>query len=286
MKSLRFAALLLLAGCSATGADAQSLSRNQVRAELENVLETLSGRELTAQELDSVTAEYIPLFGESGCGVSCVENVHWNAERITRIKRSGEGPEAARLRHEYVSSTYFSPVQGGSLIQRIIAEPDSVVLYDSANQRLMTRSDVIAALSLGAFAQSDGPPVARSVTDEELIEASVALKEAIVAVHGGVMPFRLTLANTLWTGIVASWPDFSEEQRAQARAYFQGDDNGPELTLPVFAAMYGASPDEAQAVFSEDKFQEELARIRQLAYDYALHSAKMTQIRLWWGVPR
>jgi len=283
MKSILSAAVLVLAGCSASGVGAQSLSRNQVRSELEDVLETLSGRQLTAQELDDVTAEYIPLFGDSECRVPCVENVRWNAERITRIKRSEGAPEAARIRHEYISSTCFSPIQGGSRIQRIIAEADSVVLYDSANKRLMTRSDIIAAMSLGVFAQGDGPPVARAVTDEELVEAAAALRDAIIAVQGGNMPFRLTLANTLWTGLVASWPSFSEEQRTHARRYFQGGDGAPALTLPVFAAMYGTSPEEAQTVFNEDRFQEEIASLRRLASTYALHATKMTQIRIWWS---
>jgi len=150
----------------------------------------------------------------------------------------------------------------------------------------MTRSDIIAAMHLGAFAQGDGPPIPRGVTEEAFLDAAVALREGMIDDLGGNMPFRLTLANTLWTGLVANWPHFTEEERAQARRYFQGGEGTLALTLPVFAAMYGSAPEEAQSVFYDERFEEQLASLHRITIKSALHSAKMTEIALWWPIPR
>lgn len=276
------ATTIFLSACPASfGADS-SLSKEQVRAELEDVLETLANRQLTAEELDAVTAEYIPLFGDTVCREECAKNVRWNAEKIARLKKNKGKPVEASIRHRYISNTYFSPTQSGSLIQRIIAEPDPILVVEPLPPRLMTRKDVIAAMNLFHFARESGPPRAKRFSETDIAAAADSLNKIYPSkLH--VMPRHLPLAAVYWTGIQQEWAGFSEQERANVRAYFaEGNKIQDPLSSRLYAALLGLSQQQAKKFHTDEFFNVLRDSASYIAMQAAITSIKIQTYSQYW----
>jgi hypothetical protein len=107
------------------------------------------------------------------------------------LKTKRGQPEDLITRHLYIASSYFSPKHRGSLIQRLLTEPDPIRVVNPKTKRLMTQRDVVALANLGIFLHSHDSPKNQSFSPKEIEEAVVLLESAVSAVVGlGTVKYR------------------------------------------------------------------------------------------------
>ena len=244
--------------------DAEFMSRSEVAAALAEVIEPLAGRALTPAEATAVAEEFIPLLGDTECRARCVEAVRYNLNRIAPAIEKPGTPVAVRTRHDYISQLYFSPTQGGSLIQRLSAEADPILVVESAPQRLMTRSDVLASMNLFHFVRETGPPNAKGFSARDVAAAAETLNTVFGSAHH-IMPRHLPLAAEFWRGLVLEWPNLTETERARVRTYFASQLRKP-LTSDLYAKLLGLSPGEA-TTFYQLEYEDALFGIAARQFD-------------------
>lgn len=258
----------------ATADDSKFLSRQEVGVALADVLGPLARRKLTPDEIVAVTEEFIPLLGDSECTARCIEILQYNQKRVAPVKEIPGSTLDVRTRHDYISQLYFSPTQSGSLIQRLSAEADPVMVVENAPQRLMTRSDVVAVMNLFHFARESGPPNGKSFKERDVIAAADTLN----GIYGSaeyVMPRHLPLAAVYWCGLETQWSAFSEAQRAQVRAYFASRKVRRPLTSDLYVALLGLSADQASSFYMAE-YEEALSGIVSRQFDVI---AKIEEMR-------
>lgn len=239
---------LLIASAAADEAD--FMSRNEVGAALAKVIEPFAGRELSRSERLAIADEFTPLLGDSECTARCVEMVRYNLKRIAPVIDTPGTPLDLRTRHDLIAQLYFSPTQGGSLIQRLSAEADPVAVVENAPPRLMTRLDVIASMNLYHFAGESGPPSSRSFSDSDVAAATDTLNK-IYGSSQYVMPRHLPLATEYWRGLEIAWPSFSDAQRVRVRTYFASRVRKP-LSADLYATLLGLNAEEASNFYSQE----------------------------------
>ena len=250
IQALLAALLSSLLVVPAASGDPDFMSRHDVGIALANIIEPLAGRKLTRDEVVAVTEEFIPLLGDSECTARCVEMIQHNLARIVPVREMQGTPIDLRTRHDYISQLYFSPTQSGSLIQRLMAEADPILVVETNPQRLMTRSDVVASMNLFHFARDSGPPNARSFPNSEISAAADTLN----AVYGStqyVMPRHLPLAAEYWRGLELAWSSFDDAQRARVRSYFASRVRKP-LTAELYVTLLGLSPEQAKSFYTQE----------------------------------
>jgi len=272
-----FAAAIALALALPACAQGQTLSREKVGEEVADVLEALARRSLTAEEIATATDEFIPLFGDSECTTACVEAIEWNARQIAPVLDQPGTPADVRVRHLYISATYFNPQQNGSLIQRLSAEADPIMVVERSPQRLMTRADVIASMNLYHFARESGPPTAREFPESEIEAAAKSLNEMYgTAMY--IMPRQLPSAAVYWTGLRQNWKRFSGEERQRLRGYFAAKRTKP-LTGSLYAQLLGLSAAEAEQ-FYVDEMGQALLDVADMGFQVQLEAIKTR----WYGM--
>lgn len=262
-----------LLGSPAAAEEGQFMSREEVGAAIADVLEALARRKLTPEEIKATTEEYIPLFGDTECTAKCVEVIEYNARSITPAREQSGGPEEALVRHDFIAAIYFSPEQNGSLIQRISAEADPVMVVEPSPPQLMTRADVVASMNLYIFSQESGPPQARRF-DEADIAAAADEMNRLYQSPAHIMSRHLPLAATYWAGLERGWSGFTEEERTLVRAYFANDRPQDALPSNLYTTLLGLAPGRALD-FSMQIFQDSMR-------DIAVQGAILrTQMAIW-----
>jgi len=282
MQALTAAMLCCVLLMPAAARDADFMSRNDVGNELAKVIAPLAGRELTREEVVAVAEEFIPLLGDSECTARCVEMVRYNLERIAPVIERPGTPVDLRTRHDYISQLYFSSTQGGSLIQRLSAEADPVMVVENAPQRLMTKLDVIASMNLFHFARESGAPNARSFSQNDIRAAADTLNR----VYGSaryVMPRHLPLAAEYWRGLELAWANLDDAQRARVRTYFASRVQKP-LTTDLYATLLGLSAEQASGFYMQE-YEDALYGIAARQYDVVILIEEMRGFQSLW-LPR
>jgi hypothetical protein len=217
----------------------QTLSTEAVQAQLADVYEAYLGRQLSQKELDQVTNEYILLFESNTCEAKCVQDLEaWKTNiRIFQTKRGQ--PEDLIKRHSLISYNYFWPKTQGTLILRLLAEPDPVRVVNPAAKRLMTEKDVVALANLAIFLKSNGSPKHHSFSPKEIDQVVSVLRK------GGKMPVLFVIAAELWTGIQRDWSFLSATEKQIVRDYIQNKSN-KSMPLPLYIRLTGFPIEEAK----------------------------------------
>lgn len=264
----------------ATADESNSISRQEVGVALAKVIGPLAGRELTDDEVVTVAKEFIPLLGDSECTTRCIEAIRYNEVRVAPVKEMPGTTLDVRTRHDYISDLYFSPEQRGSLIQRLSAEADPIMVVENAPQRLMTRADVVAVMNLYHFARESGPPAAKAFTERDVNAAA----ETLNSLYGSseyVMPRHLPLAAAYWRGLELQWSTFSDTQRAQVRGYFASGGVRKPLASDLYAALLGLSAEKARSFYMTE-YEEALSGIVSRQYDVAVKIEEMRSFSELW----
>lgn len=133
--------------------NADERSAQAVSAELSSFFEAFLDRRLSASERRKVTEEYIAYYGSDTCEDSCVKYLEQLRQLVPRIRGNLDQAENHNLlaRHVITSPSYFDPKLQGSLILRLLNEPDPVLVADPKSKRLMTEKDVVALIHILVF---------------------------------------------------------------------------------------------------------------------------------------
>ncbi|MES9945840.1 MAG: hypothetical protein ABW080_12855 [Candidatus Thiodiazotropha sp.] len=234
----------------------------ELRAEEAKLFRIFLGRPLTESELDAVSAEFIALFSEKGCGKKCAETLAWNRKLIAQIEARPGSPTALLTRHLFVQASYFSEQQQGSRIQRLLAEPDPIRIVNRENGRLMTQRDVVALANLSTLAKTGHLP--QSAWPAVKIDEIVAHLDALVGTAPNSehlhMPPLWAIAAPFWAGVKQLWPKLSAAQRQEIRkAIAQPIDVTPSVSL--LAAILELSPQDAKELHANYMMENSSARM-------------------------
>lgn len=226
----------------------QTKSTKVVRSELAKFYEVYLSRKLSQQELDQVTKQFIEHFGASTCKAKCVQALDSHNANMTIFKNKRGQPEELVIRHAYISQNYFSPKMRGTLIQRLLAEPDPIRVVNPVTQRLMTEKDVIALANLELFRQSNGAPKHQSFSQKEIDEA-VSVLEPLVGSQPKAkkMPIMFVTAAELWAGIQRNWSSLSASEQQSVRDYIQYKSDKP-IPVHLYSRLSGLPVNQAQIV--------------------------------------
>lgn len=255
-----------LAFSSLAGLAKAQVPESEVRAKLGSLFQTFLGRPLTDSEHDTVTEEFIGLFGKEGCGDLCAKALAWNMELIASVEANPNTPTALRIRHVFVQATYFSKKQFGSKIQRLFAEPDPIRVVNREDGRLMTERDIVALANLSVLAETGEFP------DSEWSPGQISkIASHLNALVGTVpdsrhmhMPPLWAMAAPFWAGVKKLWPDFDAKERQTVRSIVAKPiDVIPSASL--LAATLELSQKEANEVRSAYTLAASIARINRTA---------------------
>ncbi|MEM8779598.1 MAG: hypothetical protein AAGF26_12150 [Cyanobacteria bacterium P01_G01_bin.49] len=226
----------------------QTKSTEAVRAELDDVYEAYLGRKLSQKELDQVTKEYIPLFGSNTCEAKCVQDLEAWKVNIKIFQTQRGQPEDLAKRHSLIAHNYLWAETQGTLILRLLTEPDPIRVFNPTTKRLMTEKDVIALANLGLFLKSNGSPKHQSFSPKE-IDQVVGVLEPLVGSQGKArkMPMLFVIAAELWAGIQRDWSSLSVTEQQSVRDYIQHKSNKP-MPLPLYSRLVGFSMDQAKII--------------------------------------
>jgi hypothetical protein len=238
---------------------------SEFRAKEGKLFQIFLGRSLTESELDAVSAEFIGLFGETGCGEKCAEALALNIKLMERIAAKPGSPTALLTRHLFVHGVFFSDQQRGGKIQRLLTEPDPIRVVNRENQRLMTERDVVALANLSVLAETGRLP--RSAWPAAKIDEIVAHLDRLVGTAPNSehmhMPPLWALAAPFWAGVKQLWPNLSTAQRQEIRkAIAQPIDVTPSVRL--FQVILELPPQEAKKLHATYMSANSSARITRI----------------------
>ena len=209
------------------------------------------GRELTREELRTLTDEYIRYHATDGKSREAIReaSVEFGA-RKKPLLRDPSGPAAYTMRHWVIELNYFDPKVQDMLHLRLMTQPDPVRVVDRRSRRLMTEQDVIALANIRRFARSKGPPRHRRLSRQQ-IEELVAALDATVGGNSGRMPRFFGEAAAFWAGVQKAWPELDAEQRQLARAYA---DRTWRIQIPprMYGILWGLDPRAATSRYADD----------------------------------
>ena len=118
-----------------------------IQEDLRDMMQTLAGRSISDEELKQLVSEFLIQNDDPQCN-KCKQALENDREKIELIRNKPLSPAANIFRHQYTQLTYFNEKVRGSLTQRLIAEGDPILVVDENKQRLMTRSDIVAAINI------------------------------------------------------------------------------------------------------------------------------------------
>jgi len=246
-------AICFFLGSGPVKASEPTRSTEAVQTELENFFKVFLGRNLSQNELDQVTREFITSFGSSTCTAECVRTLNINQRHLAVMKAKPGQPEDLVIRQAYLYAGYFSPkVPEGRLFERLINEPDPIRLVDRKTKRLMTQRDIVALANLGIFIKSDGLPKHHSFSSEEIDEAVVVLTRILEPQR---MPILFLAAAELWAGIQHHWSALSASEQQSVRNYIQDQSDQP-LPTHLYSQLFGISSDAAQRLRTREQLDE------------------------------
>lgn len=247
-----FGTMFIFPGVGQFAAYGQTRSVEAIRADIADFYKVYLDRELSQNELNQVTNEAFEAYGGS-CNAQCVEALDSHKTNVRLFQTKRGQPEDLRMRHHYISASYFSDKTRGSLRQRLLAEPDPIRVVDPDAKRLMTEKDVIALANLGIFLQSNGSPKHQSFSPEEIDEAVVMLNR-LVGSHADAqrMPILFIAAAEFWAGIQRDWPSLSATERQSVRDYIQYQSDKP-MPVHLYSQLLGLTKDGARKTRYNDQ---------------------------------
>lgn len=231
----------------------QTRPTETVRTELATFFQVYLSRQLSQKELEQVTQEFILYFGGSTCEAKCVQALdsHMNNLRIFKTKRGQ--PEELVLRHAYISQNYFSPKQQGTLIQRLLAEPDPIRVVNPSAKRLMTEKDVVALANLGIFLNNPSSPKHQSFSPQEIDEVVVLLDRLVGSqANAQKMPILFVTAAEFWAGIQHNWSKLSATEKQMVIDYIKYKSNKP-MPVHLYSRLLGLPVDQAQILQNSEQ---------------------------------
>jgi hypothetical protein len=234
-------------------AQAESASRAEVARLLEEMLEAFTGRALTGAEIDQATDDYIRYFGSETCTGRCAEGLAIHRANLPLLRAAPDQPAALLTRQLYIAVSYFSPKERGTLLQRLLAEPDPIRVADPRTKRLLTARGVEALTNLHLFLKAGGAPRHRPLTDAELDAVAKALDEAFGA-HPDArdMPLLFHLAAPFWVGVQREWAGLSEADQAAVRQYIQHTAARP-MPAELYARLLDLTEEEGASLRRRDE---------------------------------
>lgn len=239
------ASLLWLVACQGRAVD------TAVARHLDPFFEAFVGRELSQDELQQVTDEFVEYHTLHGRDRPAMLEVAGRFGRFAKTLQDDQGgPAALSLRHTRIAANFFDPDIQNTLFLRLLVTPDPVRVIDMQSRRLMTERDVIALANIRHFARSDGAPRHKELSRQQ-IDDLVALLRATVGGNSGNMPQFFGEAAAFWAGVQQEWPKLNAEQRQLARAYA---DRMWRIQIPVelYGRLWGLDPQAASSRYADD----------------------------------
>lgn len=256
--------LFILISATSCQADEAEWSFDKVATQTEYVLELITDRELSKEEIRRASLEFYSLF-DSRCAERCKNAILGNLEIVEPMKSSPGSARDLLARQYYSRTLFFSPTQAGSFIQQLSDEVDPICLADTKSERIMTRGEILGVLNIKRFLAAGGTPATHNFTTAEIDAEIASYRERFV---DGVfkMPFRAGLAAELWAGVEQNWGALNDEQKRQLRIFLENRDGKATMDLPVFQLVLGM--DEASAADYKNAFtvQQQYARLEYLSY--------------------
>jgi hypothetical protein len=239
------AALFWLVACQGRAVDAP------VARHLDPFFEAFVGRELSRDELQQVTNEFVEYHTLHGRDRPAMLEVAGRfGEFANKLRDSERGPAALSLRHARIAANFFDPDVQHTLFLRLLIAPDPVRVVDVRSRRLMTERDVVALANIRHFARSKGAPRHEELSRQQ-IDEMVALLRATVGGNSGNMPQFFGEAAAFWAGVQQEWQQLDVEQRQLVRAYA---DRMWRIQMPVelYGRLWGLDPQAASSRHADD----------------------------------
>lgn len=239
------ASLLWLVACHGRSVDAS------VERHLEPFIEAFIGRELSRDELQQVTNEFVEYHTLHGRDRPAILEAAGQFGQFANTLRATEsGPAALSLRHARIAANFYDPDVQHTLFLRLLITPDPVRVVDVRSRRLMTEHDVIALANIRHFARSNRAPRHEELSRQQ-IEEMVALLRATIGGNSGNMPRFFGEAAAFWAGVQQEWPELNAEQRQLVRAYA---DRMWRIQIPVelYGRLWGLDPQAASSRHADD----------------------------------
>jgi hypothetical protein len=239
------ASLLWLVSCQGRTIDAP------VERHLESFFAAFTGRDLSRDELQQVTQEFVEYHTLHGRDRQAIRDAAGRFGKYANTLRDDKsGAAALSLRHARIAANYFDPDVQHTLFLRLLTTPDPVRVVDVQSRRLMTERDVVALANIRHFARSRDAPRHQELSRRQIEEMS-ALLRATVGGNSGNMPQFFGEAGAFWAGVQQEWPKLNAEQRQLARAYA---DRMWRVQMPaeLYGRLWGLDPQAASARHAED----------------------------------
>jgi hypothetical protein len=231
-------AIVMLVSCGAGSLDA-AISRD-----LQTFFEAFLTRNLRDDELKTVTIEFVEFHTLNGSSPAAIRDVARRfAERGKELRSDVDGPAALMARHERLAINYLNADLHGTLLLRLLNEPDPVRVVDVRSRRLMTERDVIALANLNRFAKSSQAPRHEPLSRRQIDELVAALR-ATVGGNSGGMPQFYGEAAAFWAGVQREWPKLSADQKSMARSYAARMWR-VQMPAEMYGRLWGLSPQAA-----------------------------------------
>lgn len=231
-------------------AEGQELAYDDMRDNVEYVLELIAKRPLSADEVERAANEYYASF-DHHCGPRCIDAVNVNKRRVQPMATDPGSPRDLLARQYYSRVLYFSPAQAGSFIQSLSDEVDPIQLADAKSERIMTQGDVLGVLNITHFLRHGGEPTEQSFAATEIDELIASFRREFVEGYKS-LPYRAGLAAELWAGLHQNWNRLTAEQKDAVRTYLSDARFTIRLDIPTYQAWLGMSYEEALAYEKDD----------------------------------
>ncbi len=262
----KFIGLPLAFACiaSACGSEPTEYSFRELEDEVEYVLELITSRELSDEEITRATREYYLLF-DNDCGQSCVDAVKANRDRVEPMRTNPGGPLDILARQYYSYTLYFSPTQAGSFIQQLTNEFDPIRIVDAKSKRIMTHRDIVGVLNIKRFLSTDGPPETKKFSEAQ-IDAEVSMYQQRFVDGFFKLPYRTGFAAELWAGLEQNWSTFSGAEKRELRAFLADKDGKTTMAVSTFQRLLNINEVDAadwKATFTREQ---QYARLEYISY--------------------
>ncbi|MGV6876694.1 hypothetical protein ACUSIJ_29010 [Pseudochelatococcus sp. B33] len=236
------AAIALTAALVALPAFAQT---DAVKQELGAFFNVYLGRSLSQAELDRVTGEFQASFGDAQtCDAACRKALANLGFSRSTLAQSPGSPEALMIRHAHIAATWFDPRDRGTLLRKLLVEPDPVFVAHWGSRRLMTQRDLDAILYLDELSNTGKLPRSGRIDSAKRARAITLLKR-FEAKGMPPLPLSTVIAAELRSGIERHWSGLSPAKRKQVVNYLK---QGAKAPMPgaLYSQLLGVSPKEGQ----------------------------------------
>ncbi len=271
---------LAMVACAFSGLDAQAqeLSFEQLKGELEYVLELVTKRQLSDAEVERAAGEFVSHF-DGRCDRDCAYAVEQNKLLVEPMATQPGSPRDLLARQWLSQHLYFSPAQAGSFIQGLSDEVDPIRLADSKSGRVMTQGDLLGLMNLNHLLQHGGEPTERSFARDDVEEhVSVLLQRFVEGPES--LPYRATMAAELWAGVHQNWNELDTSQRDAVISYLADREFQAGLDVATYRALFDVSEAEAGTYQRDNQTAQDYARLEWITLRSLLVSEAATNVQV------